>query len=88
MNIKKDVLDCKGIRDEMKKTFLINADVMKEKMTVHILGMEKEMQDRFASQKAENSRLRQHISQQNSEKVVIKNQIIALQRRIESLNYK
>lgn len=72
-------------KESIKSTITYKSDNMQKNLKGEIEKVEKEMERHFSHQKAENSRLQQQISQLKTEKTVVQNQLLALQRRIADL---
>ncbi len=72
-------------KESIKNTISIKSDNMQRNLKGEIEKVEKEMERHFSHQKAENSRLQQQISQLKTEKTVVQNQLLALQRRIADM---
>lgn len=75
----------KDQKENIKNLIITKSDIVKKRMKDEIEKVEKEMERHFSHQKAENSRLQQQISQLKTEKTVVQNQMIALQRRIADI---
>ena len=69
----------------MSDIIATKGDQLRENIESSIQKMDGEIQKSLSHQKAENSRLQQQITQLNSDKTIIKNQLLALQRRIEDI---
>jgi len=64
----------------------LKAREVKTTLNQELSKVEDEIKRHFSHQKAENSKLQQQISQLKTEKTVLQNQFIALQRRITDLD--
>lgn len=60
-------------------------DQLKDNIEGSIQKMDGEIQKSLSHQKAENSRLQQQITQLNTDETIIKNQLIALSKRIDDI---
>ncbi len=82
---KKEVNSLKIEKDNLQDSLKKKTNEVKSTLLSELTRVEDEMKRNFAHQKAENSRLQQQISQLKTEKTVLQNQLIALQRRISDL---
>ena len=82
---KKEVTLLKTEKDTLQELLRLKTLEVKSTLMQELNKVEEEMKRHFSHQKAENSRLTQQISQLKTEKTVLQNQLIALQRRIADL---
>jgi hypothetical protein len=82
---KKDVTSLKTEKDTLQELLQLKTREVKSTLLQELNKVEDEMKRHFSHQKAENSRLQQQISQLKTEKTVLQNQSISLQRRITDL---
>lgn len=83
---KKDVTSLKTEKDTLQEMLQLKAREVKTTLNQELSKVEDEIKRHFSHQKAENSKLQQQISQLKTEKTVLQNQFIALQRRITDLD--
>lgn len=82
---KKDVTSLKNEKDTLQEILKLKTHEVKTTLVQELNKVEEEMKRHFSHQKAENARLQQQISLLKTEKTVLQNQLIALQRRITDL---
>jgi len=82
---RKNFDNLREVKEVIKSNIINKSESVKRNMRGEMEKVEKEMDRHFAHQKAENSRLQQQITQLKSEKVVVQNHLLALQRRIADL---
>lgn len=69
----------------MEEFISLKADKIEDDVNGSIDKMDQEIQKSLSHQKAENSRLQQQITQLKSDNTVIKNQLLAVQKRIDDI---
>ncbi len=82
---KKEVTGLKQEKDTLQEMLKLKTHEVKETLLQELHKVNEEMNRHFSHQKAENSRLQQQISQLKTDKTVLQNQLISLQRRISDL---
>ena len=82
---KKDVNSLKTEKDTLQDMLKLKTKEVSNSLNQELDKVEEEMKRHFAHQLAENSRLQQQISQLKTEKTVLHNQLISLNRRIADL---
>ena len=82
---KNDVNMLKSEKDSIQENLKNKHDEVKNTLISDLNKVEEEMKRHFGHQKAENSRLQQQISQLKTEKTVLHQQLISLQKRINDL---
>ena len=82
---KKDVNSLKTEKDTLQDMLKLKTKEVSSSLNQELDKVEEEMKRHFAHQLAENSRLQQQISQLKTEKTVLHNQLISLNRRIADL---
>lgn len=92
LEIKKELSDhkkqFKNFRDsqqDIQGLIADKGDQLKDNIEGSIQKMDGEIQKSLSHQKAENSRLQQQITQLNTDETIIKNQLIALSKRIDDI---
>ena len=92
LEIMKDLSDhkkqFKNFRDsqqDIQGLIADKGDQLKDNIEGSIQKMDGEIQKSLSHQKAENSRLQQQITQLNTDETIIKNQLIALSKRIDDI---
>ena len=82
---KKDFKEFQGGNENIPEYIDEKAKQIEDNVGSSITRMDGEVQKSLSHQKAENSRLQQQISQLNTDQVVIKNQLLHIQKRIEDI---
>lgn len=82
---KSDVNSLKTEKDSIQENLRNKHEEVKNTLLGDLNKVEEEMKRHFGHQKAENSRLQQQISQLKTEKTVLNQQLISLQKRINDL---
>lgn len=72
-------------QDDIQGLIGEKGDQLTENIESSIQKMDGEIQKSLSHQKAENSRLQQQITQLNTDNTIIKNQLLAVQKRIEDI---
>ena len=73
-------------QDDIQGLIGEKGDQLTENIESSIQKMDGEIQKSLSHQKAENSRLQQQITQLNTDNTIIKNQLLAVQKRIEDIS--
>ena len=82
---KQDFKEFQGGNENIPEYIEAKAKQIADNVGSSITRMDGEVQKSLSHQKAENSRLQQQISQLNTDQVVIKNQLLHIQKRIEDI---
>ena len=82
---KKQFKNFRDSQQDMQGLIADKGDQLKDNIEGSIQKMDGESQKSFSHQKAENSRLQQQITQLNTDETIIKNQLIALSKRIDDI---
>jgi chromosome segregation ATPase len=82
---KRDVNQLKVEKDSLQELLKMRTHEVKSTLLQELNKVEEEMKRHFSHQKSENGRLGQFISQLKTDKTVLQNQLIALQRRMTDL---
>ena len=73
-------------QDDIQGLIGEKGDQLTENIESSIQKMDGEIQKSLSHQKAENSRLQQQITQLNTDNTIIKNQLLAVQKKIEDIS--
>lgn len=82
---KKQFKNFRDSQQDMQGLIADKGDQLKDNIEGSIQKMDGEIQKSLSHQKAENSRLQQQITQLNTDETIIKNQLIALSKRIDDI---
>ena len=82
---KKDFQNFSNNQDNLPEIIDGKSRQLEDNVGSSITRMDGEIQKSLSHQKAENSRLEQQIAQLNSDEIVIKNQLLAVQKRIDDI---
>ena len=82
---KKDFKEFQGGNENIPEYIDEKAKQIEDNVGSSITRMDGEVQKSLSHQKAENSRLQQQISQLNTDQIVIKNQLLNIQKRIDDI---
>lgn len=82
---KKQFKSFRDSQQDMQGLIADKGDQLKDNIEGSIQKMDGEIQKSLSHQKAENSRLQQQITQLNTDETIIKNQLIALSKRIDDI---
>ena len=82
---KKDFKEFQGGNENIPEYIDSKAKQIEDNVGSSITRMDGEVQKSLSHQKAENSRLQQQISQLNTDQIVIKNQLLKIQKRIDDI---
>lgn len=82
---KKQFKNFRHSQQDMQGLIADKGDQLKDNIEGSIQKMDGEIQKSLSHQKAENSRLQQQITQLNTDETIIKNQLIALSKRIDDI---
>ena len=82
---KKDFKEFQGGNENIPEYIDAKAKQIEDNVGSSITRMDGEVQKSLSHQKAENSRLQQQISQLNTDQIVIKNQLLKIQKRIDDI---
>lgn len=82
---KKQFNSFRDSQQDMQGLIADKGDQLKDNIEGSIQKMDGEIQKSLSHQKAENSRLQQQITQLNTDETIIKNQLIALSKRIDDI---
>ena len=82
---KKDFKEFQGGNENIPEYIDEKAKQIEDNVGSSITRMDGEVQKSLSHQKAENSRLQQQISQLNTDQIVIKNQLLKIQKRIDDI---
>ena len=79
------LLQYKRNQENLQELIAQKGDQLKDNIESSIQKMDGEIQKSLSHQKAENSRLQQQITQLNTDNTIIKNQLLAVQKRIDDI---
>ena len=82
---KKQFKNFRASQQDIQGLIADKGDQLKDNIEGSIQKMDGEIQKSLSHQKAENSRLQQQITQLNTDETIIKNQLIALSKRIDDI---
>ena len=82
---KKQFKNFRDSQQDIQGLIADKGDQLKDNIEGSIQKMDGEIQKSLSHQKAENSRLQQQITQLNTDETIIKNQLIALSKRIDDI---
>ena len=82
---KQDFKEFQGGNENIPEYIDAKAKQIEDNVGSSITRVDGEVQKSLSHQKAENSRLQQQISQLNTDQIVIKNQLLNIQKRIEDI---
>ena len=82
---KKQFKNFRDSQQDMQGLIADKGDQLKDNIEGRNKKMDGEIQKSLSHQKAENSRLQQQITQLNTDETIIKNQLIALSKRIDDI---
>ena len=82
---KKQIKNFRDSQQDIQGLIADKGDQLKDNIEGSIQKMDGEIQKSLSHQKAENSRLQQQITQLNTDETIIKNQLIALSKRIDDI---
>jgi chromosome segregation ATPase len=82
---KQDFQEFQGGNENIPEYIEAKAKQIEDNVGSSITRVDGEVQKSLSHQKAENSRLQQQISQLNTDQIVIKNQLLNIQKRIEDI---
>ena len=82
---KKDFKEFQGGNENIPEYIDEKAKQIEDNVGSSITRVDGEVQKSLSHQKAENSRLQQQISQLNTDQIVIKNQLLNIQKRIDDI---
>lgn len=82
---KKNFKSFRSNQENLQELIAQKGDQLKDNIESSIQKMDGEIQKSLSHQKAENSRLQQQITQLNTDNTIIKNQLLAVQKRIDDI---
>ena len=82
---KKQFKNFRDSQQDIQGLIADKGDQLKDNIEGSLQKMDGEIQKSLSHQKAENSRLQQQITQLNTDETIIKNQLIALSKRIDDI---
>lgn len=82
---KKNFKSFRSNQENLEELIAQKGDQLKDNIESSIQKMDGEIQKSLSHQKAENSRLQQQITQLNTDNTIIKNQLLAVQKRIDDI---
>ena len=82
---KKEVATLKSEKETLEKVLGMKANEVRQTMLDDVNRVDKEMRDKFKSQKSENNKLQQQATTLKQEKTNLQQNLLALQRRIGEL---